>query len=204
MNTTEISIKHKINSFSDLFKYAKTQFLNFEKIEGIENWKEYEFSIDCSEDQIKFKDMLEIRFIEELTEASHSLDDENHFLEEMTDSLNFLLSSYIMADYDLEKLENPENYLTNQKSFELISFQQISVYFYPLVHQVGAICNLLKNRPWTQSNYLVSLYDFDVEMNKLWKLYWQTLNLLKINKNKIFELFERKYLVNLWRIKTGY
>ena len=62
-----------------------------EKIEGIANWKEYSFSIDCAQDQMKFKDMLQIRFIEELTEAS-AAEEYEHFWEEITDALNFFLS----------------------------------------------------------------------------------------------------------------
>ena len=108
MNTTEIKIKHKINSFEDLYKYANKQFLEYEKIEGINNWKEYDFSIDCSQDQMKFKDMLQIRCIEELTEATHTLDNEEHFWEEIGDSLNFFLSAYVMLGVDFNKLPSPE------------------------------------------------------------------------------------------------
>lgn len=202
MNTTEIKVKNLIKSFEDLYKYAKKQFIEYEKIEGIDNWKEYSFSIDCSQDQLKFKDMLQIRCIEELTEATHALDNEEHFYEEVTDSLNFFLSAYIMLDVDFNKLENPENILTGHGC--VWSHSQIKLLFYNIVDDIGDLCNLLKNRPWSRSNYLVSMYDFDIRLNKLWKTYWSVLSDLGLDKEDIFNMFEKKYQVNKWRIKTGY
>ncbi len=210
MNTLEVKTKNRIKSFDDLYKYAEKQFLDYEKLEGIDNWKKYDFSIDCSEDQMKFKDMIQIRFIEELTEAS-AAEEYEHFWEEITDALNFFLSSYIMLDIDFNNLDNPENILINKIDNRkklwfnnYYNFKNLSLWFYPLVHQTGKLCNLLKNRPWAQSNYLVSLYDFNIELKELWSLFWNTLNTLGLTKEIIFELFERKYLVNNIRRKSGY
>lgn len=201
MNTTEIKIKHKINSFEDLYKYAMKQFLNYEKIEGIDNWKEYDFSIDCSQDQMKFKDMLQIRCIEELTEATHALDNEDHFYEEVTDALNFFLSAYCMLGVDFKTFKDPEQILETRKDY---IDGDIWIHFYDIVNDIGDLCNLLKNRPWAQSNYLVSLYDFDLRLHKLWTTFWTVLARLALSKEQIFEMFERKYMVNLFRIHSGY
>lgn len=207
MNTTEIKIKNRIKSFDDLYKYAMKQFLAYEKIEGIDNWKEYDFSIDCSEDQMKFKDILQIRCIEELTEATHALDNTEHFYEEVTDALNFFLSAYCMLGIDFKKFKDPEKIL---KERYLITFddynkeQIISIMFYEIVNDIGDLCNLLKNRPWAQSNYLVSMYDFDLRLNKLWNTFWSVLSRLALTKEQIFEMFERKYEVNKFRMLTNY
>lgn len=205
MNTTEIKLKHIINSFDDLYKYAMKQFLHYEKIEGIDNWKEYDFSIDCSEDQMKFKDMLQIRCIEELTEATHTLDNEEHFYEEVTDALNFFLSAYCMLGVDFKDFKDPEQIMkeTTPSNFK-IHLSWIGSLFYEIVDTIGDLCNLLKNRPWAQSNYLVSMYDFDLRLHTLWNTFWSVLARLALSKEQIFEMFERKYLVNDWRIKTGY
>lgn len=204
MNTLEVNLKYHIDSWDSFYKLAKKQFLTYEKLEGIDNWKEYDFSIDCAEDQMKFKDMLQIRFIEELTEASAALKEPDHFFEEISDALNFFLSSYIMLGVDFKKLDNPELYL---KSFYVphIPYEnEMSILTYPLVHNVGQLCNLLKNRPWAQSNYLVSLTDFKERLETLWISFWKYLGSLGLNKEKVFELFERKVIVNEYRMKTGY
>lgn len=204
MNTLEIKTKNKIKSWDDFYKEARKQFLAYEKLEGIDNWKEYDFSIDCSEDQMKFKDMLQIRFIEELTEASESINEEEHFWEEITDSLNFFISAFIMADIDFKKLPHPENYLPKKDKRKIPSIKKYSIMTYQLIHNVGTLCNLLKNRPWAQSNYLVSMFDFNVRIKILWMSFWNYLGKLGINKNTLFDLFERKVEVNKYRIKTGY
>ena len=207
MNTTEIKRKYIINSFDDLYKYAMKQFLCYEKLEGIDNWKEYDFSIDCSQDQMKFKDMLQIRCIEELTEATHALDNEEHFKEEVTDALNFFLSAYCMLGVNFKDFKDPEELIkTHLVTINKTIFGQdmIGYYFYRIINDIGDLCNLLKNRPWAQSNYLVSLYDFNLRLHKLWETFWWVLGVLNFTKEQIFEMFERKYLVNLFRISTGY
>ena len=205
MNTLEIKTKNLIKNFDDLYKIAKKQFINYEKLEGIEDWKKYDFSIDCSEDQLKFKDMLEMRFIEELTEASAALTESEHFWEEITDALNFFLSAYIMLDTDFNKLNPPEYYLNKESNRRIpTSMTEVSQLFYPVIHKVGWLCNLLKNRSWTQSNYLVSMFDFDNRLHELWGSFWLMLRYLGLSKEDVFDLFERKLLVNEWRMKTGY
>lgn len=204
MNTLEVKIKGLIKDWNSFYKEGKKQFLAYEKIEGIEDWEEYDFSIDCSEDQMKFKDMLQIRFIEELTEASSSLNEPEHFWEEITDSLNFFISSFIMIDADFKNLPNPEKYLRKKDKRKIPNFKNFSKLTYPIIHNVGKVCNLLKNRPWAMSNYLVSLYDFNENLKNLWISFWKYLGKLGINKKVLFDLFERKILVNQWRMKTGY
>ena len=211
MNTTEVKTKGLIRSWEDLWLYARKQFVAYEKIEGIEDWDDYDFSIDCSDDQTRFKDMLQIRCIEELTEATHALDNEEHFYEEITDSLNFLLSAYCMIGADFSALGDPESMIyMSECDFcfsdlsDPFSRKELFSAFYTIVDAIGNLCNLLKNRPWAQSNYLVSLSDFDQRLKELWVVFWSVINWMEIPKEKIFDMFERKYLVNRFRISTGY
>ena len=208
MNTTEVVIEKPIESFSELFDLARKQFLEYEKIEGIADWDSYDFSIDCGEDQLKFKDMMQIRFIEELTEATADMENEDHFWEEISDALNFFLSGYIMLGKDLNKLPNPEIYLwprADCKGELPNSASQACLDFYPVVHSVGYLCNLLKNRPWSQSNYLVDLLQFEERLETLWKVFWKFLGQkLFLGRDKIFDMFLRKVKVNQYRIETGY
>ena len=209
MNTNDIKFNGEIKSFDDLFKFAREQFLNYEKIEGINDWEAYDFSIDCSEDQMKFKDMLQIRFIEELTEASIAMDENEptHFWEEITDALNFFLSAYVMLGVDFKKFPNPEDYLYNTKYgfIKMIPSDDIfSLWTYPVIEAVGYLCNLLKNRPWTESNYLVSMYDFNNRLEYLWEKFWCYLNNFYLSPADIFEMFYKKFKVNEVRRDSNY
>lgn len=206
MNTSDIKYNNEIDSFEKLFSMARDQFVMYEKLEGIDNWDEYDFSIDCSSDQYRFKDMLQIRFIEELTEASVSLEEpEEHFWEEIGDSINFFLSAYTMLNIDLNSLESPTNYLNIfSNKHKPDSLKEFSTMAYPVIEKVGYLCNLLKNRPWAQSQFLVSLLDFDERLNELWSIFWNFLSELGLSSEDVFELFYCKYQINLHRISTGY
>jgi hypothetical protein len=208
MNTLEVQVEHHIETLDEFYQTAKEQFLSYEKLEGIPDWGAHDFSIDCADDQARFKDMLEIRFVEELTEASACLNEGiEHFLEEITDSINFLLSAYIMAGYSpLTDLPSIESFLA--KDFIGIikpnSIDDMAIPAYNLVHRVGWACNLLKNRPWAQSNYLVDLLQFKERLVDLWIYFWKWIGSLGIDKKMLFDLFERKVEVNKFRIQTGY
>ena len=203
MNTLEIKYQGKIKSWEDFVKTAKQQFINYEKLEG-RNWKEYDFSIDCSEDQMLFKDMLQIRCIEELTEASVAFkeEDKEHFFEEITDALNFFISACVMVNYKFKKPKIFDVYYPER--FSYLDELDIHHIFYVVIEKIGYLCNLLKNRPWAQSNYLVSMLDFNERLDDLYDTFWDMLESMGLNLNKIYELFERKYEVNKWRIQTGY
>lgn len=204
MNTLEINYKNQIKNWNDFKKYAKQQFVNYEKLEG-RNWKKYDFSIDCAEDQMLFKDMLQIRCIEELTEASIAFKEEEfeHFKEEITDALNFFISAMVMIDYDLKEpvLRDSSH---SKVLFSYMDELDIHHFFYKIIEKIGYLCNLLKNRPWAQSNYLVSMVDFNERLDDLYNAFWTLIRDLGFSKQEIFELFERKYEVNKWRIQTGY
>ena len=209
MNTTEVEYNDNIKSFNELWSHAQDQFLEYEELEGIQEWDLYSFSIDCSEDQMKFKDMLQIRFIEELTEASKSMEEpDEHFWEEIGDSLNFFLSAYLMLGLDLNKFDSPELLLykgtEDHMLMEKPSYKDFSNDVYPVIEAVGYLCNLLKNRPWAQSNYLVSMLDFNERLEDLWLKFWKFLGNMKLQPKDVFELFWRKYQVNKFRIETGY
>lgn len=202
MNTEEVKVKIKITTFEELYDLAKKQFIEYEKVEGID-WKNYDFSIDTPEDQLKFKDMLQIRFIEELTEADEALrsGDMNHFKEEISDALNFFLAAMSMLGIDLNKLPKP---CTSKVAFTV----KVDIDFYQkkcweLVYKVGHLCNLLKNRPWSQSNYLVSMLDFNKRLVELWGEFWYFLSIWFTDLD-IFEMFGKKYTVNKFRMRSGY
>lgn len=204
MNTLDVEVNIKINNEKELLKFAKEQFEDYEKIEGIEDWSKYDFSIDCSQDQAKFKDMFQIRFIEELTEATEDKQNPDHFYEEITDSFNFFISGLIMYGYDFEKKPLGLDKLRSISSYQDLTDKDLFAETYRIVEATGKLCNLLKNRPWSQSNYLVSMIDFEERLDNLINIYLNYLSLVGMSSEKLFDLFARKMSVNLFRIRTGY
>lgn len=213
MNTLDVKKVVEIHNFDELYSWAKEQFLAFEVVEGIipetevdleKAWESYDFCIDCPKDQLKFKDMMQIRFIEELTEASVDMENKDHFFEEITDALNFFLAGYIMLGVDMKKLFDPNMLLSHEDSPIVPDRDTFSRNAYYVVEAVGYLCNLLKNRPWSQSNYLVSMVDFNERLENLWVCFWHFLGNLGLSSERLFDLFARKLSVNLFRIRSKY
>lgn len=201
MNTEEVKVKVKLNSFEDMYKLAEKQFIEYEKIEGVD-WKNYDFSIDTPEDQLKFKDMLQIRCIEELTEAYEAFRNPQHFREELADSLNFFLSAFIMLGVDFKTM--PEiDLFTDKPKIEPDEVAFITN-CWDVTYKVGNLCNLLKNRPWSQSNYLVSMLDFNKRLKILWISFWNLIKWSMVTYDEVLEMFAKKYTVNNFRRDTGY
>lgn len=194
----------KENIFEDLYAKHKEMFLAFMKIEGVDNWEEYNFSIDVPEDQMRLKDFLQIRFIEELTEATVDMHNHQHFLEEITDAFNFFLTAYVCLDKKFEWINSPVKFTEENLTSVLNDKKTLFSDLYEVVESVGKVCNLLKNRPWAQSNYLVDLIIFDKELESLWFRFNMFINNLNIDLAYLYEMWSKKYQVNMFRIRTGY
>jgi hypothetical protein len=176
--------------FNFIFKKQREVFYKFMKFEGID-FKEYNFDINCFKDQQLLKDFLQIRFIEELTEATLDIDNIDHFEEEIIDAFNFLIEAYILYGWDYKDLKPWGNY-----SYEYD--------YYNIVESVGKCCNLLKNRPWKHCQYLVDLYLFENYFKEIWNEFNVLCNFEGINQEKLFKIWSLKYQVNKFRLRTNY
>lgn len=191
-----------------IFKLQKKVFVEYMKQEKID-WPNYDFDINCYEDQQLLKDFLEIRFVEELTEATEDMEHEDHFLEEMIDALNFLVEAYIIYGWGPKDLKPGTAYLNkfddDSKPHDLTGVDNILfACFYYLVESVGKTCNKLKNRPWKQCQYLVDLIVFEERFKEIFKWFMYVCNYCRITQETLFKVWSQKYQCNLYRISTRY
>lgn len=200
MNTEDFKpLKIPKKPLEHIFKKQKEILHEFMLLEGID-LKTYNFDINCLEDQQLLKDFLQIRFIEELTEASVDMDNRNHFEEEIIDAFNFLVEAYILYGYSYKDLKSWVDF-----DFEHSQNSNNNVHMlYSVVEKVGKTCNLLKNRPWKQSQYLVDLYLFEENLKKIWAFFNKLCSYFNISLDKLFEVWSLKYQVNKFRIRTRY
>ncbi len=163
--------------------------------------KIYDFDINVYQDQQIFKDFLQIRFIEELTEAMADTQNINHFKEEITDAFNFLVTAYSIYGWgnDLEW-----RFDASVTPLEISNTSEIKELMWNIVQLVGNTCNHLKNRPWRQSQYLVDLYIFEKDLKEIWVYFNYVLSLLGITPREIFEQWSLKYQVNKFRLDSNY
>lgn len=210
MNTNDFKpFEYRNDCFNFIFRKQKELMIEFLKTEKISIDS---FDINCFDDQRIFKDYLQIRFIEELNEATLDLENYSHFLEEMVDAFNFLVETYIIYGWnhwDLSEWKvKPDRFFFRVSNDKILQnmFDRVSLNakFYEVIESVGAACNLLKNRPWKSSQYLVDLFVFEDLFKKVWTKFNELCNFVGISKKKLFQVWSLKYQVNYYRIKTKY
>lgn len=183
----------KIYSYAEIFARQKELKFMFEP----ESKSIFaEFDIDTFEDQETFKKYC-WRITEELMEALECIDDHIHLREELIDGLNFLMELYILCGVDINLLEfPPKNIMHSSKPLEDRILH--------VIYGLGMAANVLKNRQWRQSQYLVDMYVFEPRVMRLWAHYFQIFYCLGMNGKDIKALWSLKYQVNLFRIKSNY
>jgi hypothetical protein len=158
------------------------------------------FDIDTYEDQEAFK-RYAWRITEEITEALEDTEHIQHFKEEITDAFNFLIELYHLYGWRLKDLSPIEIYTNLDKSFNLEAVEKNSL---ELIKQLGLTCNLLKNRQWRQSQYLVDLLIFEERFKEVWKKFFWIIGACGMTKEELFDQWSLKYQVNNFRIESKY
>lgn len=193
-------------SWHFMFKAQTEIFHKYMEREKVDS-RNLDFDINCYEDQRLIKDFLQIRFVEELNEATLDLDHYDHFEEEMIDALNFLMEVYIIYGWRYGK-ELPL-WIDCSPEFETKDIPwhkgtEFMAWFYQVIEKVGAACNLLKNRPWKESQYLVDLELFEPLLRQVWEEFNTLCIRLDLSKQRLFEVWSQKYQVNVYRLSTNY
>lgn len=73
-----------------------------------------------------------------------------------------------------------------------------------IVRELNNARNLLKNRPWKQTEVMTKELDFQESLVKSFIYYLGYLADRGFDQDKVVTLFNRKQALNLWRIKSGY
>jgi len=175
-------------SWPEIFEKQKQIKFLYEP-ESLEMFRNF----DIDTDQEIFKKYC-WRITEELMEALEDQNNENHFREELIDGMNFLIELYLLYGWDFEEVNI-------RFKFEFIDPSQQIL---KIIYQLGITANLLKNRQWRKSQYLVDLYIFEPRFQKIWVEYLKLFFVVGVKEPGIRSLWSLKYQVNLFRINTNY
>ena len=152
------------------------------------------FDIDVYEDQEVFKKYC-WRVVEELTEALEDTKHPQHYKEEITDAFNFLIELYNLYGWKVSDFPTifqegyPDPPAFNEKVAEDFSLK--------VIKSIGLAANLLKNRKWRQSQYLVDLYIFEKRLQKIWTDFEYLLYYTGISQDELFDQWSLKYIIVL-------
>ena len=163
--------------------------------------------IDTYEGQLALKDYLENRVFEELMELRESIIEkhvEAHTHEEVADSLNFLINSYILYGWSAKDFSPIEKLWKEREIKERLSDNEIDIKILNTVYYIGLTCNKLKIRPWKKTQYLTDILIFEERFKKLFYVFMDLAFSLGLSDEDLWSVFSRKNQCNEFRIKTGY
>ncbi len=209
MNTndfTPMDFHAEKNPWETIWNMQKEIFNKYMIVEGYPDFKNYDFDINTLEDQELFKTFTN-RVIEELCEATLDLVHPDHFVEEIADALNFLVETYIMYGYDYKDLPawEPINTIkSNLPAMDLKNTRDIKANTYTVVEKICETNNLLKNRKWKQTQYLVDLLIFEENLKDIFKVFNEYVNWCGITEKVLFETWSNKRSVNDFRLNSRY
>jgi len=171
--------------------------------------------IDTFEGQAAIKDYLEIRVVEELMEMREAINDavygngiNEHIYEEVGDSFNFLINSYILYGWSFDKFKSVERLWQDFKSTNtipsMIKSLTVDTAILEVVYDIGLTCNKLKIRPWKKSQYLTDMLVFEERLERIYYSFMTLVFHLNIHPEMLWSIFSRKNQCNEFRLDTGY
>jgi len=118
---------------------------------------------------------------------------EEHFKEELADSLHFLVELTIIAGY--------------HHGFVLKALKEHKTEYeeaWLVVYYLGLMCNTLKNKPWKQSQMLTDRPKFEKYLMSTWRVFLDLLHNTIGDDIQIYEYYFKKNKVNQFRQRSKY
>ena len=177
-----------------------------EKYKDIEGMPDVPLDINTKETQIWVKDFL-WRVTEELMEAyeAYSQGHNDHFMEELSDSLHFYLEIFILIDhqpmFDDAILED----MIEDADGRVLRAEDLVVSMFNVIYHLGLTGNFLRNKKWKQTQVFVDVIKFKEELNLgFFDLIWLIITAGVKTKHGLLSLYYKKYQVNQFRQRSKY
>lgn len=181
---------------------ALEEFLNKAMGSIIELYPINKIHVDSLSGQIFIKERAWC-ITEECCELKSVYDEGNnnpHLLDECSDVLGFLLQLIACLDMEVE--------------IRLTYTYNVNTHFSTAITDLGMLCNLLKNRPWKKSNYLVDKSQFRSQLSKAVSSIWSYISFAS-SRGRYFKNysdliayidngFYNKIHINTNRLKSNY
>jgi hypothetical protein len=119
------------------------------------------------------------------------------------DSKNDMIVRYFQNNFRYGDLATLDNIYSDEEN-ERYRVGDIKVELYNLIQSIGELTNVLKLRPWRQSQYPVDLMTFKQRWVKIWHEFWLMLRWQGFGFEEFKEVWSKKYQVNKFRIDSNY
>lgn len=173
--------------------------------------------------QYRIKDMA-WRVTEEMAEATGALEDHpdlvDHFHEELSDAMHFLVELFISVGIDSTSFAACEssgdrltgsyaeavydNKARTKYDFTVGDVDQIRIHSWKVIHELGQGMNCLKNKPWKQSHMLTDVPKFRSYMVRAFYAFLRLCAVSGMSDKDVYGMYTRKNQVNQFRQRSKY
>jgi len=200
-----VDVPDSMQFLRDIFKTQEDLAIKYKDIEGIPDWP---FDINNYEHQAWIKDFL-WRSTEEVAEALEALElgHKEHYLEELSDALHFIVEALILAGVDSKhRFSNLEEMVNNIKGTitEKSTDHSINEGSLDYIKHLGLVGNTLKNKKWKKTQVLTDYNKFEHIANKSFTKLIVLFVISGCEAKDIYELYYKKSQVNKFRQNTNY
>ena len=190
----------------DIFKLQQELKFQFEP-QAKEDFRK--FDIDTFESQEVIRKYA-WRITEEVTEMLEAYyhdalpGEKEHVYEEAIDAFNFFIELCCLVGYTPEKMGPFKSIKECKRPVYGTMTPDPEECALEIVYRLGMVCNHLKSREWRRSQYLVDLYRFWPDYEKLWVAFMELFACFGWTEEDVAEKYSLKYQVNKFRIETSY
>ena len=190
----ERTVEEITEAFAAIKLATKTE-IKRDKKDHIEHFKEeiidvFNFMVEAA--IIINKPINDDRPVPQGWATAHSCSDSLYFTGEDQKTLN---PDY---QYTLDKFGKENKVLDYDRE------RFIGEHLLDLIQKIGELTNLLKQRPWRESQYPVDLLTFEDRWYKIWDSFMLLLNHINFTFAEFKAIWSKKYQVNKFRIESNY
>ena len=167
-------------------------------------------NLSIPKNQIEFKAVYQA-FVEEVSELMQFIEENKKgkiyregTLDEVADCFNFATLMFIRSGLTFNSI--PAHYRWQRDKTQRFFYDDIRIgkTLFNCVTKFGMVCNLLKNRPWKQSNYPLDLIEFRQKALDAYITFLDCINSFSIEEGILEKAILNKINVNYNRMKQNY
>lgn len=186
------------------------KYTPIERDNGLLQTEDFPVNLHDRHGQARLKDFF-WRVTEEVTEAVDARRTHAHLpthaIEELSDTLHFLIEAYLLAEITPNDLA-PSTGMDKLAAvcFDVFSekYESLESYGYEVVHQIGLASNCLKQRPWKQNHQLTDVGTFRAHLTGAFRPLMAMFMSCGLGHEEIFRIYWLKSEVNKFRIRSNY
>lgn len=112
-----------------------------------------------------------------------------------------LVNRFKLIDEDHQSVKE---YTPGFNTLSNAAHEEEKILLFDVVYELNIARNLLKSRPWKQTQMMTKELDFQYSLVKAFYLYMGFLGNQEFSETSIYKLFFKKQRLNLWRQKSNY